>query len=89
MTDYTPSIALARECFVDGAAGEFIGEDFDQMLEFVRAEAEQRGAKKERERVARNIEEWARRVAPAPPATRGGDYWTGLIRAARIAREGA
>lgn len=36
--DYTPSLATARAVFIDGAQGEFIGEDFDRMIEKVRAE---------------------------------------------------
>ena len=81
MSDYTPSTDTARECFVDGAAGEFIGEDFDRWLESVRAE--------ERERIARNIEA----EAPSPGsayANAGVAYERGgMLRAARIAREGA
>ena len=38
MSDYTPSLATAREVFIDGAEGEFVGEDFDRMIEAVRAE---------------------------------------------------
>lgn len=30
--DYTPTPETVRDCFVDGAAGEFIGEDFDRWL---------------------------------------------------------
>ena len=39
MSDYTPSLATAREVFIDGAEGEFVGEDFDRMIAKVRAEA--------------------------------------------------
>lgn len=38
MSDYTPSLATAREVFIEGAQGEFVGEDFDRMIAQVRAE---------------------------------------------------
>src|SRR5690606_1655829 len=41
----TPTTETVRDCFVDGAAGEFIGEDFDRWLAAhdaeLRAEVEQ------------------------------------------------
>jgi len=75
MSDYTPSIDTARECFVDGAAGEFIAEDFDRMIESVRAE--------ERERIAHNI------AAKTPDGRKSAAFCAGMDRAARIASEGA
>ena len=38
MAEHTPTDAEVRESFVDGAAGEFIGEDFDRWLAEVRRE---------------------------------------------------
>ncbi len=32
MAEHTPTTETVRDCFVDGAAGEFIGEDFDRWL---------------------------------------------------------
>lgn len=39
MAEYTPTTETVRECFVDGAEGDFIGEDFDRWLAEVRREA--------------------------------------------------
>lgn len=41
MSDHTPSTATTRECFLDGAAGEFTGADFDRWLAEMLAEAVQ------------------------------------------------
>jgi len=41
---HTPSVDEACECFVDGAAGEFIAEDFARMIEAVRAEEREKCA---------------------------------------------
>ena len=38
MADHTPTEGEVRECFVDGAEGDFIGEDFDRWLTEVRRE---------------------------------------------------
>ncbi|ACZ29595.1 hypothetical protein Xcel_0556 [Xylanimonas cellulosilytica DSM 15894] len=32
MTEYTPTTGEVRDCFVDGAEGEFIPDDFDRWL---------------------------------------------------------
>lgn len=37
--DYTPDTKTVRECFIDGAAGEFIEVDFKRWLERVKSEA--------------------------------------------------
>lgn len=39
MADHTPSLDTARECFIDGAQGEFVGDDFDRMIRRVKADA--------------------------------------------------
>lgn len=44
MSNHTPSLATARAVFIDGAEGEFVGEDFDQMIEAVRAEEREKAA---------------------------------------------
>ena len=44
MNDYTPSLATARAVFIDGAEGEFVGEDFDRMVQELKAEAWDEGA---------------------------------------------
>jgi hypothetical protein len=49
---YTPSLSTARECFVDGAQGEFLGEDFDRMIAAVRQEEREEATEAENERVS-------------------------------------
>lgn len=74
MSDYTPSLATAREVFIDGAEGEFVGEDFDRMIEAVRAE--------EREKAAQIAEEFD----PVEAALAG--RYAGKDIAARIREQG-
>ena len=87
--DYTPSVDQVRETFADAIWDQYgdipwshWAEGYDRMIKSVEAAAEQRGAEKERERIARNIQ------AAADAA------WTGTPRnayldAVRIAREDA
>lgn len=39
MANHTPDRRTVREAFIDGAAGEFIGEDFDRWILLVQADA--------------------------------------------------
>lgn len=39
MADHTPDMETARDCFLDGAAGEFVPEDWERFIARVRAEA--------------------------------------------------
>ena len=66
MSDYTPSLATAREVFIDGAEGEFVGEDFDRMIEAVRAEEREKADQEpsDAESLARDAEE--KYPIPAP-----------------------
>lgn len=41
MAEHMPTDAEVRECFVDGAEGDFIGEDFDRWLAEVRRERDE------------------------------------------------
>lgn len=38
MTDYTPTTGTVLSCFLDGAAGEFITDDFHRWLASMKAE---------------------------------------------------
>ena len=59
MAEHTPTTETVRDCFVGGAEGDFIEEDFDRWLAEVKAEA-LRGAARE---VA--AEEFLRALPPA------------------------
>jgi len=39
MTNHIPDLETARECFVDGAAGEFLAEDFNALIRQVQEKA--------------------------------------------------
>lgn len=89
--DYTPSTENVRLHYVKPVAvneetAAVRAAEFGRWLASVEAAAEQRGAEKERERIARNIEE-ANAAAIEDTYDRGADY--GMKLAARITREGA
>lgn len=92
MSDYTPSTDEVRNRYwiVDGGiSSPEEKEDFNRWLASVEDAVEQRGAEKERERIARALERKMRNEDGSQLATGRPHHGACYQTAARIAREGA
>lgn len=83
--EHTPTEAQVRECFVDGAEGDFIGEDFDRWLAEVRRERDE--ARRQLADLRAGIEALAAEFEKPSPSTLA--YKREVVRAVRALLAGS